>query len=965
MNKKIKTLAVLVASLSMVTGLASCSNNNEELELAKAQLEAAQAQIAAAKKETADANAALGDANAQIEELNKNIANLEAEIEELESQLEPVEYDEADLEIVKIQGVNSIKEVFEALDGVSFDTNTQKQFDTILKYAEESIESATNVNTVYGIVSTLRGYVNAVVGAEKGANGAYSFVAATYQERTKILAILEKYAVEHFLTGFSFIDDGGYALYRPEVQFGTDSYITGYGWGIAGEGAITADLPNESNEAWKRYYHTYETADPATINYGDDKGAVVGDLVDQVAASYWGARMNETKDGYEYYPMLAKEMPVAVDESSKTHLASTWKWEIKTEADGAKYSTLSSDPAIAAYNGRGIKAEDYLTPFKMLWTQANGWARATDNHGSSAEVVGEADYYAASKEGFNETAFAKTGVKVFEEDGKWYFQVQYKQPCNAFYARYYINSSIYAPVPEEFVTTTLGGGDFLAGSALFGNVNLDKKYTPVDTYLSTGPFTIEQWDADSQIVFKKSENYTEEGRFNIAGYHYDILAAANTDTEAALKEFLAGNLHSCGIPSTQLKTYQYYNNTDPENGPVGVAYQVPGSGNYKLNVNSCTQDMWEYLFGVDGTITQTSIEEYWICEPAMSNKNFLLGLSYALNRQEFAATLGRGPSVNYFGDAYMSDPENGIAYNTTEEHKEAIADLIAVGDGYGYDLETAKAYFEAALKEMIAEGLYEKGDTIEIEIAWQTQSQFQNYGDPIIGYWQDAFKDVGDKYGITLKVVNWAGAVWSDVYYKKMMLGQFDVGFGSISGNALNPINFLEVLKSDNSSGFTLNWGSDTSALNLEYNGQLWSFDGLWKAADQGGYFENGVAAPLYNTADEMSASIEVTKNADGTATLKVYVGQKVGVDGVEVTVSKALVNGYTTGGVYEEYECDFVLGDDGYLVITVNPVTLSRFTENNYYAAYDNLTYLDVTFKNYILDVPGEETLLLKFYFG
>ena len=80
-----------------------------------------------------------------------------------------------------------------------------------------------------------------------------------------------------------------------------------------------------------------------------------------------------------------------------------------------------------------------------------------------------------------------------------------------------------------------------------------------------------------------------------------------------------------------------------------------------------------------------------------------------------------------------------------------------------------------------------------------------------------------------------------------MMKGQFDIGFGSISGNTYDPLNFLEVLKSDNSSGFTLNWGTDTNEVTdkLIYDNKFWSFDALWTAADQGAYVQDGANAPL------------------------------------------------------------------------------------------------------------------------
>src|SRR5699024_3096502 len=92
----------------------------------------------------------------------------------------------------------------------------------------------------------------------------------------------------------------------------------------------------------------------------------------------------------------------------------------------------------------------------------------------------------------------------------------------------------------------------------------------------------------------------------------------------------------------------------------------------------------------------------------------------------------------------------------------------------------------------------------------------------------------GGKY--KLDVVFEVGPTWDYVYYDKMMLGQFDIGFGSISGNPLDPLAFMNVLSSDPaiSGSFTLNWGTDTNDPNAEilvYNGMRWSFDALYKAA--------------------------------------------------------------------------------------------------------------------------------------
>ena len=778
----------------------------------------------------------------------------------------------------------------------------------------------------------------------KVANGAYSYVAASYAERTKILAALEEYALKAGLTGITLFQEAGYALYNTNVTLGTSTYIVGYGFGAVAEGTITAPLSVEGeNPAYAEYYHTFEAEDPKTINYGDDKGSVVGDLQPYIAGGYFGTRMNETKDGYEWYSDLAKdERPIAENANPNTGLATKWKFQVKIGSE-LKYSTLSTK--FAKYNNREVAAEDYLTPYKLLFTQKNGWARALDNSGSSSEIKGSTAYYNASADGFNAEAWAGVGLSI-DADGT--FHIEFASPCNQFYAMYYASSSIYAPIPQEFI-------DEIGGAEWFGNFKTEEGLTPVDTTLSTGPFVLEAWVDDAEIVFKKNPNFNELGRYNVKGVHIDILAAANTDPEAAFKEFMAGNLSACGVPSTQLDNFKgKTDGTSETNANVKyVVKQTNGGSTYKLNANTCDQETWEKLFGVDGTVAQTEKEEYWECEPMMSNHDFYLGLSYALNRKGLAEKLGVMSAVDYLGDVYQSNPEEGQVYNYTEEHKAAIASLIADADKDGYDIEIARSYFRKACQAVLEAGIYNEGDKITIEIAWQRPTNIEQYHNFIKQCFEDAFNDESVCDGkLTLEVVSWVGASWSDVYYNKMMLGQYDLGFGSISGNSLNPLNFLEVLKSDNSSGFTLNWGVDTSEVtkDLMYDGVAWSFDSLWLAADQGGVFEKGYAV------DAQTMEYEGTVvNADGSQTITINI---TGYDSplVKVKVEKVMIFGYLGAKKYNEDKCEATFNEEtGVLTINVSAELVAKY-------AVENLSYglmtgaangIDVYFATEINEVP------------
>ena len=599
------------------------------------------------------------------------------------------------------------------------------------------------------------------------------------------------------------------------------------------------------------YYQTFESEDQGTANYWDNTGEVAGDLLGYIAGGFWGTAMNEEKDGYDWICELAKEKPVAQN-PDENGLATIYKFEVKVGSE-LVYNTLSDKPEFAAYAGREVQLEDYLTPWKELYNKSNAITRGAEMGAGAGDIKGIQEYYAATENGFDQAAWDAVGIQATMEDGKAYLTFEFCQPTNSFYAMYYLASSLYCPIPADFIEL-IGG---LKNYATFAN---DGALTPVDTSLSTAYYVLESWQFGKEIVYKKNYLYEDGGRYQIPGVYVMILPAVKTDNEAALKEFLAGKLDACSIPSTKLEEYK----NDPR------ATVTLDSSTTKLNLNTCTPEEWEALFGENGSITQTPKENYWNLKPAMSNDNFIKGLNYCINRKELAETLGASPSNNYFGSAYMSDPENGVSYNSTEEHKNAVASMMENTDGYGYSLTLATQYFKAACDELIANGSYAEGDVVEIEICWQSQTNVDNSGKYIEQYIEDAFNNCGG--GLTLDVVHYVPANWIDAYYAKMMIGQFDIGLGSISGNSLNPLNFFEVLKSDNSSGFTLNWGTDTSIVDpaLNYDGRQWSFDSLWQAADQGALVD-----PNGNMIKTYDANLNsITTNADGSVTVMLNVGE-------------------------------------------------------------------------------------------
>ena len=795
--------------------------------------------------------------------------------------------------------------------------------------------------TVTETTSTLKKYLKVTVIDATPANGGYNYASLAGQEaiakRTEILGSLEKYAMDNHLTGITLFENGGYVKYSERVNLPTTNYITGYGFGLLSEGTLTSEMARESNPDHKMYLHTATSQDPKTINARNNSGSQVSDLEGYITSSFWGTKLNATRDQYEWYPVLAKNTvtysgvttafnrPIPVFNGQEVKpgqadpnplgLYDTWRIYVKTGSD-VTFRYNGSAWGDKVFDGRQVTIDDYEFAYRLLLTGSHNLSRGPEMAGDQTYgIVGAQRYHLNTKQATDDQALGtwndmkakgELGIKTGHDTNGDYIQLTILNPIDRFTAMYTLSSNLLSPMSEDFIAT-IGGGSVKEGAQRYGNFNNNNlvpaahKNNILDYTLCVGPYMLEAWDKDQAIVFKKNNQWTNDpGRYNIAGVKMLIIDTSSSTTKI-YERFNLGDLDSTGIPTKYISV---------EVGQPRV-YETRGDSTFKLNVNSCDQETWNYLFGPQGKIKKNC---NWEIKPWMSNDNFLNGLFYSINRKEFASNRGVKASINYFSDAYLSDPENGISYNDSQAHKDAIAAYqVYDSDGnstYGYSHDRAVSCFRAAVKELLNDypdkiqyGTASNPFKIKIHIRWMYNTDQDEYGNAIAKYFTDAFNDprVCDNK-IKLEVEQEAVTNWMDVYETWMMQGQFDLGFGAISGNTYNPLNFLEVLKSDNSSGFTLNWGTDTSKVTpskpLIYNNKIWSFDALWAAADHGGIVTNG----------EIAKTVEkcylVTPNKN-----ELYNGydfsvntQFIDSDSVNISLTRVQIYIYGSGGVTLAY---------------------------------------------------------------
>ena len=761
------------------------------------------------------------------------------------------------------------------------------------------------------------------------ASGIFDYTGASFAQKGQMLGQLEKFAQDEFISGVPLYDNASNVLYNPRVTIPSDVFVPNYGFGVS-EGTITSPLnaAQEPVEAYRSYYHGWQQTEPVTLNIMNDQTSVVSDIADLFKLSYWSTRFNEDKTGYEWYPVLATgNRPVALN-LNENGLATRWRVPVRVGGD-LRYSTLSTDAALTGFNGRAVELEDYLTPFKLMLD--NNFIRATDLGSATSGFKGVAEYLAEVAKGdAGNPDWDSVGIQLNTELNAIEFELN--RPLSPFYAMYSLSSDIYSPLPQAFI------------DAIGGPLEYGKPTEAVDNLLSLGAYTIEEWESLKQIVFKKNTTSIESDRYNFAGYMYTIIPGGSN---VAFDEFLAGKLDGVGIPATRLQEFS----SDPRRR------KTLGATTFKVQVNATNQERWEELFGENGSVLQTAADEYYEVEPIMSNKDFLNGFYFSIDREDLADTTGRNPAPYFFSDAYMIDPENGISYRGSEAGLAAYEDRLP--ETFGFSQELARAYFRKALTDLVAAGDYVPGTTanpteITLDVHMQTQTSVDIEGALIKTYVESVFNSIDSRFRLTLNT--FATANWYDVYYNSMLTGQFDMAVGTISGNTLDPLNFMDTLMSDQRSTFTLSWGADTNTVsqNIRYDGKAWSFQALYEASQSGAVVANGESASLFS----LDANAVPTTPVSGAYDVSIGGALLTGVAGVEVTIDAITLWSYETE--LDEYEftgaaLDEVLtvNEDGTFDVLIDGVLVSEgeFSVDFYYtvsingSATEQYTYREIAY--------------------
>ena len=356
--------------------------------------------------------------------------------------------------------------------------------------------------------------------------------------------------------------------------------------------------------------------------------------------------------------------------------------------------------------------------------------------------------------------------------------------------------------------------------------------TSKETSMSYGPYKIQDLQLKKQIIFVQNENYyqytkLEDGTlYGETDYEVDgkkVQAYKTTKVvidvmteEAAKQAFLKGELTSWTPSADEFTQY-----TTSEQ-----MYQVDETYTYSFFFNTNVDKLQE----MDKSKGNTN-------SVVLSNDNFRKAFSLAINRQDWVtATEGYKPAYSLMNNMYFYDVYNdpSSVYRKTDEAMQAICDLYGVQygpdkayktlvDAYnsinGYNLTEAKNLMKIACDELVAAGLYTKGQEIKIRIAYsagELTSANQSQVAKVNQYLNAAME--GSGFGkITLEAV---GKISSR--HDKVPAGEYAIGYGAWGGAAFYPFRNMQVYcdTEQNKVNELGCWAPQSETLTININGE-------------------------------------------------------------------------------------------------------------------------------------------------
>ena len=785
-------------------------------------------------------------------------------------------------------------------------------------------------------------------------------------EKGKLFAAAERYLLENVYAGVPLYTRATRVMYSDRVQLFSPTYngVMGFGTGFSQFSADDSTVRmyeetfgNVGEYTWRASYNT----DPTTLNPWIADDSATSDFIDMFSGGLYNFFFDASKTGYEINPELALSDPIPVNptEINGKLYAKVWQIPLRDNLTWKFHPNTDTSSLPAGYEE--LDASDYLWTWK--YALDNSWFRAYTGGGDfvSQGIKGVADYL----DGI--VPWESVGLRMAEGETN-VLELEYINEKSEFEIKYGFAGGVLTPVNQE----------------LFEALGENGYGVSPTTVASSGVYYFDQWTDGQLLTFKKNTLHPQASMYHYTGYQYRYIDGSDN----IFAEFIAGRLESAAVPASQVDTYA----SDPR------VKTAPDATTWRLMINGFgTEAARDAYIAANPSV---GISETFVPEPILSYLPMRQALYYGFDRYYAAIELVKLylPAHTLFAQTYFLDGESGLSVRSTPEGLAVVTEFG--GNSNGYFPDAAEDLFKEAVTAAIADGFYTPGTAADyntIELVLTYASSGNTSAQMMVANIKEQYEAllVDDVNYVNIQItVN--DVAFPNNYYDYMMVANTDLGIGGISGSLLDAPSFLDVFADDNRGGFTLNWGIDTSSVNipvaytnLDGNDvyEMWSYNALVEALNGKVYVRGGAEQTAWtDPVDLVDAYLDMSGEAraslsDGNELAAYVVGDlaelatSLNVDSVEahiaVTVSGKsflfiLTKDGTQYSLYQQLGLDtdassaiqnYLYNNYGNytLDLAVGPLTDAEVEANAYIAA--NYGYLTVAEVAADVDAPVEFT--------
>jgi ABC-type oligopeptide transport system substrate-binding subunit len=665
-----------------------------------------------------------------------------------------------------------------------------------------------------------------------------------------IFAALEDYLIGTVAGGVPLYRGATRVMYAERVQLFSPEYNGVLGFGTAfsqfsnddSEVLMYGDVYGQAGEyTWRASYNT----DPVNLNPWVVDDAATSDFIDLFSTSFYDFFFDASKTGYEILPTQASADPIAVGGEVVNGRTFAKVWQIPLRDDLTWTFHPDFDTSVLPAGYADLDASDWLWTWQTAMEES--WFRARSGGG---DFVSEGVKNAAEFIAGDISDFGQVGLRLAEGEDN-VLEIEFTTDKSTFDIKYMFAGGSKQAINQELY-------DFVGGEGFYGTPDDPKNVA------SNGIYYFDQFTPGQILTFTKNEDYPLANQYNYTGYQYRFIDGS----DAIFQEFLEGRLDSASVPSSRVTEFA----TDDR---VKVA---PQATTWRLMINGFgTTDARDAYIEEHPDF---GLSETWVPEPILGYLEMKQALYYGFDRYYAAVDVAQTylPAYDMYAGTYFLDAESGTSVRGTSFGAGILEKYGA--ESYGFFPDAAEDLFKDAVAQAIADGYYATeiaAATAEAPFLIPLELYYASSGNTGA---QTMLAEVEAQYEANLfDDVNFVGVdiIVNDVafpnnYYDHMMKAEMDLGVGGISGSLLDAPSFMDVFQDDNVSGFTLNWGIDTSTPNIAvtYEGldgelvsEIWSFNALTAALNGKEYIKEGLVQTAWDNADDL---IDAYLDMAGTA---------------------------------------------------------------------------------------------------